>query len=489
MPYTGYDPYGGLPQGGAIDASGGGMDPSYYYALSPGGRFPGDSQNFFEYLAAQSTGANQGNPDYQLPAWMSRIANIVPGRAGNMLERGLSAHERNVQSPGSGQTPTDPSAGYPYQTFSGPGAPYGPANGPGTGLIDYDRPVGQNWDGPEYRPPGGGDAAPAGGGRGGGGGKPRQTFNYTPYQGMNYQSHFVDNQPISPFTPGPYSPTRMVEGNKAPSQSAAPSIPATGPRAPAAGRGTGGGGSGTGAGVSRPGVGTGSRPGSTPAGLPPVRGTSPSPGDPWVPGAMGTHIGETLRGNTFGGVNTNALERGTPGWQDDPTAGIYDTSGFPGSTLSAPRHGESFEAYMTRLHDDGMSSDDIFSALGRYGFSPNQGSSMGPHQPGDPGAGDDWEWNWGMGPVTRGEYGYDFARNSFGGAGSSTGRPSTDFGQEAYAMDSNGNRIRVDFGARGFGNSAGSSGGGAGAGSGQGSSSSSGAEALATLLTPLIPRI
>jgi hypothetical protein len=150
-------------------------------------------------------------------------------------------------------------------------------------------------------------------------------------------------------------------------------------------------------------------------------------------------------------VDTNYLDYMTPGWLRDPTAGTTNTSGFPSPTLPAPQHGENFDSYMTRLHDSGFSSDDIFSMLGGgYGFSPT-GGNAGPFKPDDPNGGSDWGWGWGTGPPTRGEYGYEFAANSHdSGLDMPEGsgyHPTAGLADgPAYVMR-DGHRIRVDLGA------------------------------------------
>lgn len=392
MPYTGYDPYG--PQ----DPSGGGIDPSLYYALSPGGRFPGDTQNYLEYLAAQSRGTAGGNPDYDVPDWMTRL-----GRIGRML----GAHERNVRQGGEGQAPSDV-GGYPYQFWSGPGASYGPPGGPLHGLVDQGRPT-DPWDGAD-RPQGGGTNADGGKGHGGGGGQ-KFNFNFTPYAGMQHQSSFVDWQPTQAFS-GSSGPTRFVLGR------GSTSMPATKPPPPLGGGFGAGGGGGKGGG-GRGGGGKGGRGGGGAGGGKNGKPTGPASGggsgDPnldflsWLvssrgdPNRWGAAMGPGLRQNIGGGVDPNNIDKGTPGWMQDPTTGIWDTRGMPNATPSGPEPGESFDHYLTRLHDSGLDSEAIGGLVGPYGF----------HQT-DAG---DWEQGWGTGPVIHGPDGYQFANAAGGKAG------------------------------------------------------------------------
>lgn len=387
MPYTGYDPFG--PQ----DPSGGGLDPSLYYALSSGGRFPGDTQNYLEYLAAQSRGTAGGNPDYDVPDWMTRL-----GRVGRML----GAHERNVRQGGEGQAPSDV-GGYPYHFFSGPGASYGPPGGPLHGLVDQGRPT-DPWDGPD-RPQGGstGGGGSKGGGKGGG---PKFNFNFTPYAGMQHQSSFVDWQPTQAFS-GSSGPTRFVPGQG--STSMPPAMPPVSSIPPLGSRPGNGGGAGGGKGAGgRRGGGSG-KPGK-PSG--PGKGTQ-APGNSapldflsWLvqnrgsENRWGAAPGPGLRGSVGGGVDVNNIDKGTPGWMQDPTTGIWDTRGMPNATPSGPNPGESFDSYLARLHDSGLDSEAIGGLVGPYGFHQNESG--------------DWEQGWGTGPVIRGPGGYQFGNQAGG---------------------------------------------------------------------------
>jgi hypothetical protein len=406
MPFTGYDPFGPFVPGGVIDVSGGGMDPSYAWSLAPGGRFPGDDYYYGEYLAGSSRGTHTGNPQYDLPDWMTRAGK--PGRV-------LGWHERNVQSGGAGQAPHSPGYGT-YQFWSGPGAAYGPVYGPTRGLVDQGRPPGTAWDGPEWKPEGTSTSKPGKGkGKGGGGGG---KFVFTPYAGINHQSQFVDMQPIG-WGEQATEPTRFVPGAGSSTPRPAPA-PAPGPGRPGGGgqgrRGRGGSG-GRGGGPGGP-VGPG-RPGNQ-GGRPGFPGgpIHPMPGEPGMRGRPTDLIGgpgaltSGFRNGIFGGVDTNYLDMGTPGgWIRDPSFGTMNTSGFPTQTVPAPRPGESFDSYMTRLHDAGFGNADIGNLVGPGGFNNESG---------------EWQWDgWGTGPVVRGEDGYTFARQGSPAAGGITTKPDT----------------------------------------------------------------
>lgn len=383
MAYTGYDPYGPAP-----DNSGGGLDPSLYYAISPGGRFPGDEENYREYLAAQSRGTAGGNPGYDVPDWVERF-----GKLGRLA----GWHERNVQNGGEGQSPNQV-GGYPYHFFSGPGASYGPPGGPLHGLVDQGRP-GDPWDGadrPEYVPQDTKGGKKKGGGGGGG------SFNLVPqpYAGLSGGGSFVDWQPTHPFS-GSTGPTRFVGGQGASSPATAP-VTQGAPGAAGPGRGAVGGGGGRG-GRGR-GLGSGKGKGGAKGGG--KGGDKQGNLDPETlleillgPRGLRRHDplgpGPGLRESIGGGVNTNNIDMGTPGWMRDPTAGVHNTGGMPGPTPFAPNPGDTFDSYLTRLHDAGFDSGSIGSMLGPNGFKQN-----------DQGG---WDWGWGTGPVIRGADGYQFA--------------------------------------------------------------------------------
>lgn len=395
MPYTGFDPYGPEP-----DPSGGGLDPSFYYAASPGGRFPGDEQNRLEWQAAHSRGTAGGNPDYDVPDWATRL-----GKFGRLL--GL--HERNAQQGGEGQEP-GAVGGYPYHFFSGPGASYGPPGGPLHGLVDQGRP-GDPWDGadrPEYVPQDTGSGKKKHGGGGGGGG-----FNFAAmpaYQGIQHQGSFVDWQPTQPFGAAS-GPTRFVpgQGSSTPRPIAAPAAGGAGKPGVGGQRGAGGGGVGGVGGGAGPGKGRGGKGAGTGAGTGKGKPGKLTPGSPrpngsgnpldsllaWLTGRDRVGPGGSLRDSIGGGVDPNNLDMGTPGWMRDPTSGVHNTGGFPGATPFAPNPGENFDSYLTRLHDAGFDSGSIGGMLGPNGFKQN-----------DQGG---WEWGWGTGPVVRGADGYQFA--------------------------------------------------------------------------------
>lgn len=114
-----------------------------------------------------------------------------------------------------------------------------------------------------------------------------------------------------------------------------------------------------------------------------------------------------MREGIFGGVDTNYLDFGTPGWTRDPTTGVLNTSGFPGATPTGPQSGsldlfgtgqgvpfENFDQFITRLHDSGMTNAEISAFVGPNGFRQDDAGN--------------WTWGWGTGPVIRdpttGEY-------------------------------------------------------------------------------------
>lgn len=422
MPETGFDPFGGFTPGAPIDMSGPGTDPSYAWALAPGGRFPGDEYFWREYQAALANGTAGGDPNYdpnRAQEWLSGRHSLL-----GMLMRGHIAN----QAGGPGQAPTLP-GGYPWQGASGPGAAYGPGgNSPTRGLFDLGRPPDTAWDSPEHRPPGEIEVNSPAKKKGNGGGKGHYTF--TPVNGIQHQSQFVDWQPITPGTTSTEA-TRFIPGlgSSTPIQTQASAPAAAGrgkqPRAGRAGAGGGDGGSRTGAGAGTKPI-AGARPGG--GGTPVPLGQVPGSGDGSVPRGAQINLGTTMRENIFGGVDTNNLDHRTPGWLRDPTTGIMNTSGFPNATPFAPTSGgyrtsmgqlipgQNFDDYATALHDAGYNSEDILSLLGPYGYrQDDQGN---------------WQWGWGTGPVMRdpvtGAYGFarDFSGRQLGasGPGSSEGR-------------------------------------------------------------------
>ena len=393
MPFTGFDPF---EPGGPIDASGGGLDPSAYYLLSPGGRFPGDLANYLEYLASRGNGET-ANPDYKLPDWATNL----PGWFGRIAR----AHQWNVQNNGPG-TVAEPLGGYPYSFFSGPGAWYGPPGGPLHGVADQG--TDRFLDGPDAPPPGG-DPGSGGGRRGGGGGGEWNGPSGLPtYGGLNFTPQFLDWQPLAPRATSATPPTRFVPG-------AGSSIR---PAAPAPGRPTGGGrqerppkGATPPPGAGRPGRGA---PAPQPAGNP-RQGAPASGSDPflaWLESMLGGPLGSDARHTPFGavlrdgyaGVDVGNIDRGTPGWRRDPTTGVHDTSGMPLPTPRPPQSGESESGYIDYLHGLGFGVEDIFGILGDRGFHRNDDGN--------------WNWSgWGTGPVVRGANGYEFARQTGGGSG------------------------------------------------------------------------
>jgi hypothetical protein len=408
MPDTGYDPYGGFTPGAPIDMSGGGEDPGYYYSLAPGSPFPGATANYLGYRSGASVGNAGGSGEkpghIPLGGALGRLGNFVLW---------------NNATGGPGQQPSGP-GGYPYQFWSGPGAAYGPASGPGTGLVDMGRPVGSIWDGAEQKPPGSTDSSPGTTKKPGGGGH-HQTFNLQPYQGLRSTPQFVE------WNPTPYGarPNPSIFSGGGPSSTPGPApLPVT-RKPPHGGSGAGSGASGGGG---RPSGGQGAAPGTVKPGSPVTPpGSIFDPANPpgWHPQAKPTP--DHGQNSTFGGVDSNYLDFMTPSWTRDPTTGIMNTSGFPGSTLTAPQSGglqteggqgtfpaQTFDSYMAQLHDQGLSNDEIMSMVGRYGYQQDSSGN--------------WQWNWGTGPVVGnpGGGGYQFARGaSGGGGGQDAGKPNT----------------------------------------------------------------
>jgi hypothetical protein len=305
-----------------------------------------------------------------------------------------------------GQPPTDPSTGGPNNFWSGPGAAFGPPGSTLGGTGDIGRPA--PMDGTDSAGLGnvggpGGSAAPPAKGRGGGGGG-GGTYVFHPYGGLQGQGSFVNWDPTYPGqTP---DAATFTSGSGSSDRRPAAPPPARG------GRQAGGSGSDPDGGTGGPGRPVGGRGGPGKG-----QGKVPSPQAPGGPlGPPGKPSKPVNPGNQAAGgagVDTNQLGRGTPGWMQDPTTGIQDTSGMPMGTLPAWGPGESYQDYMTQLHDAGWSQDSIASILGPYGLGP------GGKGPGPTGEG----WNWGTGPVVLGPAGYQFM-NQLGGQGIGATGPS-----------------------------------------------------------------
>lgn len=411
---------GDFESGAPIDVSGGGLDPSAYYALSPGGAFPGAQQNYLAWLSGVSRGTAGSNPDFELPDWLTNA-----GKGTGILSKFINW---NAQNGGVGNPPTGfglgNTGGYPYQTYSGPGAAYGPQGGPLSGLLDQGNP--NNVDGPTSTvnvPPNTNKSPrPRGGG---GGGSVAPNFTFTPYAGIGFKPSFVGWQPITPGTPGPYAPTQFVTpgGRAGPSNtmpapgSGTPPAPAANPhptgkwRGPNKGKPFG----------PRPGApGAPAGPGGNSPNGPP--GSAGGPGGPLNPDAAlhgpGPNSAIDHRDPTFSGYNPNNLDKATPGWQLDPSTGINNTAGMGAPTLPAPKNGESWDDYYNQLHDLGLSGDTIAAVLGPYGYTQHgagsgesNGNAQGPSS---------WSWGWGTGPVVGGPNdpgGYHFANQGIGPGG------------------------------------------------------------------------
>lgn len=373
MPWTGYDPQ---QSGGPIDVTGGGMDPSYAWALTPG-RFNGDEWAYLEYLAAKDPSASRtadgigpgdADPNYKAPK--------LPGNGAlsKIINALLALHQKNVTDHSGLSNPGDPQQGNVQSAFSGPGAAYGPLTGPTRGLFDQ----GNDgiFDGPEGR----GDlgtvgGAPSGGKHHGGGGG-----GYTGPSGpvvptaQPYQAHFLAWQPTNTGTPrftGPAGPT-----SPAPAPAAAP-----GKQPPPGGyqgrwRGPNRGGSGAGSSSPSPAADGGGATSSGGGDLSVAEaarqlGLDPKTINDLIAGVSGSGVaaGNVPEGgprgrydfgqNDFLGYDTNMLSMNAPGTLRDPSFGVYDTSGMPNPTPFMKNPGETSDDYMTRLHDAGFGMDDI----------------------------------------------------------------------------------------------------------------------------------
>lgn len=406
MAFTGYD----APEhGGPIDMTGGGLDPSYAWALAPGGRFPGDEWAYLEYLAAKDPsqsrirdgiGPGDSDPNYNVPDWLTNHKGLI--------SKLLSLHEKNVREHGGLMNPGNPQGAGGNSFYSGPGADYGPLTGPTRGLVDQN--TGNIFDGPDHRPEGSSDSTGGGGGRrgGGGGGYNGPVGPMQPKQ-PNFHASFLGWQPSNTGAPqftGPANPTAPIAPPRAPGPTPPPGGFQGRWRGPNRGGG-GGGGQGTGGHriiASGPGGGTtidvGDGGGSyTIADAARELGLSPED-----LAGLGLGMGafdkghapkQDLGGINFRGYDINALGGNEPGHLHDPSAGIYDTAGMPLPTLAARQFGESWDDYATRLHDLGFSMADIGGQSGPAGWM--QG-----------------------GNVVRGDGGYHFG--NFAGPGEDTGR-------------------------------------------------------------------
>lgn len=212
MPFSGFD----QPQHGGQIGDPVGLDPSQYYALSPGGRFPGDIWAYLEGLAAMDPAPGRDdpyapNPDYNVPNALERL----PGPLGRAISAFLRQHEASVRrGGGDASSINNPlEAGYPYQGWSGPGAQYGPLGGDLHGLLDMGN---VNLGDFDFSGGGGGDVAPEKPrkGKGGGGGASFGPLNFQPYAGVQHTPQFVDWQPKQPHHVD-NTPTRFVSGNRA----------------------------------------------------------------------------------------------------------------------------------------------------------------------------------------------------------------------------------------------------------------------------------
>lgn len=425
MPDSGQDP---SQPGGIVDASGGGLDPGAWMALSQGGHFPGDTQNYLGYLG--STGGQpqqmaQGGGGRAAPGILGVILSLLGVPFGGLLGGAAGNALGKYSTPG--QPPTDPAAGGPQSFWSGPGAAYGPPGSTIGGLGDIgNRTPADGTDAPLGNGPGAsGPASTPSGHRHGGGGGGGGTYVFHPYGGLQGQGSFVAWNPKYPGEPaGGATFTGGSGSSDRPAPAPAPGPPARGGHgAPGGGGANPPGGGSTG----RPGGGQGGRPGGKPPAPQPAAGGA---GPQKPPGANAPNAANV----DYHGVDTSNVDRGAPGWMPDPTTGIQDTAGLPLPTLPAPKPGESYQDYMTQLHDAGFSSDAIASVMGAHGFQPGApgGTYQAPAagggplvQPDQPGG-----WNWGTGPVVStnpGGGGYAFANQvNSPGLGSDAGPNAAD---------------------------------------------------------------
>lgn len=389
----------------------------------------------------------------------------LPGAYGSLISGLINAFVNNGANGGAGQAPGNPltSGGDPFQLYSGPGASFGPPGGSLNGLLDQGNP--HNVDGldnPFSKLDQGGSVTPSSAkkGKGGGGGGGGGSFTFTPVnEGNLFTPSFVG---MSPTQPGAVShPASFVGGSGAPlGQFPSPgksSSPVAAPGAPGGSKGSGGGtGSGGGGGKKLAGVQYGGTAPAIPPGgekrpdgriidaaghtiyIPGSGGASSGPNatapntgpaGPGLPvGPDGKPTGSILNALLGGGqvapsdrdphaLNISNIDKGSPGWTNDPTNSNQNTAGFPHSTLLDPS-GMSQADYIATLHDQGYTNEEIASLVGGYGFhisNPQQGPP-GPN--GAPG-GDNVSFGWGTGPVVSGPGGgsYHFSNQGIGGPG------------------------------------------------------------------------
>lgn len=395
MPYTGYDPQ---EMGGPIDNTGGGLDPSYAWALAPGGRFQGDEWAYLEYLAAldpssdrydaQGHGPLDGHPEYHVPDWLKN--NL--GKIGKLL----ALHEKNVQE-GGGMNPGNPLEHGGNSLMSGPGADYGPLSGPTRGLLDQE---GHFWDGADHRPEGTSEngPAPSGGHHGGGGGYNGPVGPMQPAQ-PNYHPSFLGWQPNNQGAP---QFTGAANGM--------PPVPAAGPSGPtpppggfqgkwrgpnrggAASPSSGGSGASGGTSGAAGGTGTGGtytvEDAARELGLSPEELAGLGIGIAASGKGKGPRVKQDFGAEGYTGADVNMMGANMPGWLRDPTSSVHDTAGMPNPTAPTRLQGEGTDDYINRLSDMGFGAHDISTMIGAGGGAM-QGYGMG-------------------GTVVRGPEGYQF---------------------------------------------------------------------------------
>ena len=376
MPNTGWDP----PQhGDPTDVSGGGLDPSAYYALSPGGRFPGDLWFYLEQLAAADPGVGRTDPaapkpDYTAPGWLKNL----PGAGGKLAAFLAKLHERGVRAGGLGPV-SDPLSPNPYTGYSGPGAVYGPAGGPLHGLLDQGNP--SILDDVGYPPQAANDTGPPaveGGGGGGGGGKALE-WDFQPTQGMTYKPQFVGWEPTAPFTVGTHSagkssltpaklppPPKGKKPPKKPKQPAGGAPPGPGPR-PGVRPPPGGGGIPL---PFDPGVGEPLPRDDSDAALARELMAILDPGGTGLPRELLALIKPDMSGLREGDpADMSQIFKGTPGWVYDPTLS-NEPGGFPFATPRGQLPGEHDDDYTAYLHDRGFSNESIYGIMNGWGTGP-----------------------------------------------------------------------------------------------------------------------
>jgi hypothetical protein len=415
--------YNNTNPGDSIDTTGGGIDPTSYWSQSPGGQFPG--ADFFlnqglTYNPNNEPGGGLGPVGQNGPPGTDPYANTkgLKGAIGRFMWNN--------------QGPSDPNsvvnglngAGYPfYSTFSGPGAAYGPNGGPnqyGTGTIDagnknlidgLDLGGGNTQlltNGPPVRPKG----------HGGGGGAPTNPWNFSGAETQKvYQPTFVAWQPTNTFgdpsigkpgqNPATLGPTKFVSAAP-PTLGPPPAAPAP-PKTAPKGHGHSGGGvvtQGAPIGGGGPAIQGGPNAGKDPSklfadwvnqhggqptskqlmdylGL--IQSAGGHGGAPTgsglanlhLPGGLlaemgGQNVGvgpKSFADPTYSGIDTNMIERGTPGWLPNPTTQVSNTGGWPLST-PVDQGNMTPDQWGQALREQGFGTEYINQLMGQMSLSP-----------------------------------------------------------------------------------------------------------------------